>query len=163
MNNCIKHIQNQVYNDLGLSISDYNTDVESKAYSACQFRLNGRNIISRHAKITPKKVGQFVTFWKRNKNGITVPFNESDTIDFFTVSVSYGAYFGQFVFPKSVLIAQGILSTKDRDGKRAFRVYPEWDVPQSKQAIKTQQWQLDFFYQIHDETDYKSASDLYTI
>ena len=163
MNEYFKRIQNLVYNQLNLTVSEFSIDVESKSYDACQFTLNGLHIISRHAKITPKKIGQFVTCWTRDKNGITVPFNESDTIDYFVVSVSSGVYFGQFVFPKSVLITQGILSTEDRDGKRAFRVYPEWDVPQSKQAIQTQQWQLEYFYQIHDDIDLKSASKLYTI
>jgi len=54
--------------------------------------------------------------------------------------------FGQFVFPKAVLIKKGIISTTTKEGKRAFRVYPSWDIPTSKQAERSQKWQLYYFY-----------------
>ncbi len=52
---------------------------------------------------------------------------------------------GQFIFPKSVLCQQGILTVNDKEGKRGFRVYPPWDNTINKQAIKTQKWQLNYF------------------
>lgn len=55
---------------------------------------------------------------------------------------------GQFVIPKSALIKHGIISVKGKGGKRALRVYPSWNVTESKQALKTQAWQLDFFAEI---------------
>jgi hypothetical protein len=81
------------------------------------------NIINKDAKVTPKKVSQFVTFWKRNKN---------DEFDFYIVNIRAKNTFRQFVFPKAVLIQTGITSTGKREGKRAFRVYPKWDVPNNK-------------------------------
>ncbi len=57
-------------------------------------------IITRNSKITPKKVGQFVTFWKRNEKGITQPYRENDRIDFYVITARTENNFGQFVFPK---------------------------------------------------------------
>ncbi len=135
--------------------------MESREYDACQFELNGLKIISRNAKITPKKVGQFVTFWKRIENGPIEPFNVTDRIDFYVVNVQDENKFGQFVFPKSVLIKKGIISTKKKEGKRAFRVYPNWDMVKNKQVERTQKWQLDFFYQIDDSLDFNRVVELY--
>ncbi|MEQ8907039.1 MepB family protein [Ekhidna sp.] len=48
-----------------------------------------------------------------------------------------------------------MLSTDKKEGKRAFRVYPNWDAVKSKQAERTQKWELNYFYQINSLTDYK--------
>jgi hypothetical protein len=130
-----------------------NNELEGTEYDACQFELNGIKIINRSFKITQKKVGQFVTFWKRNKKGITEPFNKTYRIDFYVINVKTENNFGQFVFPKSELINKGIISTENKDGKRGFRVYPKWDNAQNKQAKKTQEWQLKYFYEINNLTD----------
>ncbi|MFK7900870.1 MAG: MepB family protein, partial [Cyclobacteriaceae bacterium] len=70
---------------------------------------------------------------------------------------------GQFVFPKTELINRGIISTKIKDGKRGFRIYPKWDKPQSKQAEKTQKWQLIYFYEIEEEADLIKVIELYKL
>lgn len=126
-------------------ISNYQQDLESTAYKACSYQIDGINIIERTAKITPKKIGQFVTCWKRNAKGITQPFEDSNEFDFFIIKVFDDDFAGYFKFSKAVLIKHGIVSTEKKDGKRGFRVYPFWDKPTSKQAIKTQTWQLEYF------------------
>ncbi len=151
----------EIYRKCGLHISYFDVEHESKEYGACQFQINGQKAIGRIAKTTPKKAGQFVTFWKRNNKGITEPFSEKDSFHFYVINVNNESRIGQFVFPKSVLIAKGIVSTEKKDGKRGFRVYPIWDAPKNKQAKKTQQWQLDFFYEINSETDLKKVAELY--
>lgn len=138
----------EVYNPSNLAISKLQIDAESKEYDACRYQLNGFKIISRTAKRTPKKVGQFVTFWKRNAAGPIEPFEENDEFDFFVVNVHCEEKSGQFVFPKSILIQKGIISTDKKEGKRAFRVYPSWDVVESKQATQSQKWQLEYFEEI---------------
>ena len=163
MDRNLKQIKNEVYETCGLKMSNFLMETESKEYDACRFELSGRKIISRNSKITPKKVGQFVTFWKRNINGIIEPLEETDGFDFFTVNVRTEKEYGQFVFPKSVLISKGIISTAKKGGKRAFRVYPGWDVATNNQAVKTQKWQLDYFYEIYDSTDFKKVANLYKI
>ena len=47
--------------------------------------------------------------------------------DLFIINTRKDDYFGQFIFPKSVMCEQGVLSIKDDGGKRAIRVYPPWD------------------------------------
>lgn len=121
---------------------------ESKDYGAYQFELNGLKTLFRVAKTTPTKVGQFVTVWKRITKGPIQPFDLSDDIDLFIINTQNEDHFGQFVFPKSVLIQQGILTTDLKEGKRAIRVYPPWDITTNKQSQKTQKWQLDYFLEI---------------
>jgi hypothetical protein len=151
----------EIYRKCGLNISNFITEPESKEYNACQFQIDGRLAICRTAKITPKKVGQFVTSWKRNNQGITEPFSETNNFHHFVINVNTENRKGQFVFTKSILIAKAIVSTKKKDGKRGFRIYPLWDTPTNKQAQKTQQWQLDYFYEINSTTDLIKVAGLY--
>ncbi|MCL5244287.1 MepB family protein [Cellulophaga sp. 20_2_10] len=162
MNPHLNLIKTKIYDSCKLSITNFVLEEESKEYDACRFLLNGRTIISRNAKITPKKAGQFVTFWKRSNAGPIEPFNHTDTIDFFIVNVVYKDKMGQFVFPRSILLKKGILSTDKKEGKRAFRVYPSWDVTTSKQALKTQEWQLNYFYNINDKYNLERVTALYS-
>ena len=101
--------------------------------------------IIREAKITPKKVGQFVSIWKLNKEGVTEPHHINDAFEKLIIECKSENNSGRFIFPKSTLAEKGIVSTSEREGKRGIRVYPPWDKPQSKQAIKTQAWQVEFF------------------
>ena len=142
MNTYLANIKMNIYDKYGIDISDFKQEAESKEYDACQFKLNGFRIISRTSKITPKKIGQFVTFWKRNTNGPIAPFHESDPFDFYIINIASENKLGQFVFPKAVLLKKGIISTDNKEGKRGFRVYPIWDTVISKQALLTQKWQL---------------------
>ncbi|OMF16610.1 hypothetical protein BK131_01025 [Paenibacillus amylolyticus] len=66
----------------------------------------------------------------------------------YVISMRLGGHFGQFVFPNHVLLQRDIVSVQGKGGKRAIRVYPPWDNPTSKQALKTQQWQLEYFIDI---------------
>jgi hypothetical protein len=135
-------------------------ELESSEYGACTFVLNNLNIRYRTAKITPTKIGQFVTLWKRINQGPIQPFDSNDPIDLFIISTRKDDHFGLFIFPKSVLIAKEIVSDK-KEGKRAIRVYPSWDVTTSKQAQKTQKWQLDYFLEINQIMDLKRAKLLF--
>ncbi len=92
-----------------------------------------------------------MTLWKRTAKGPIAPFNENDAFELIIINCETATHFGQFVFPKDILIAQGIFSTKSKEGKRAFRVYPSWGKPSSKQAQKTQKWQLNFFVEIKND------------
>ncbi|MEQ8447907.1 MAG: MepB family protein [Balneola sp.] len=163
MDHTLTQIKTKVYDPCELEISGFRFEKESKEYDASQFELNELQIINRNTKITPKKIGQFVTFWKRGKNGPIEPFHENDPFDFFTVNVQANNQLGQFVFPKSVLIEKGIVSTPQKAGKRAFRVYPVWDIPKSKQAERTQKWQLEYFYHINDSIDFDRVKEFYSV
>lgn len=93
-----------------------------------------------------------MTIWKRNKEGITEPFDISDDLDFIIITSKSGDNFGQFIFPKSVLADKGIITRNNKKGKRGIRVYPPWDIVKNKQAAKTQIWQAKYFITIKNDT-----------
>lgn len=136
------------YEPCGLKCKNIVKEAESEDYGACTFEMNDTRIKFRTGKITPTKVGLFVTLWKRIGNGVILPHDLTDPFDHFVVSVRNKGLFGQFVFPKTVLFEKGILSKEGKGGKRAMRIYPPWDETNSQQANKTQAWQLGYFFEI---------------
>ncbi len=104
------------------------------------------NTIQRTAKITPKKKGLFVLLYKRIGNGPIIPYDSIDQFDSFTVRIEKSGHVGQFVFPKKTLEERGIISVNGQGGKRAIRVYPPWEIVESKQAKVTQQWQRPYYF-----------------
>lgn len=152
-----------VYDHCGLKVSNHIWDRESKEYEASTFQLNALHVISRKAKITPKKTGLFVTLWKRNTTGETAPYHESDKIDLFIINVVQGPHMGQFVFPRDVLMEKGIVSSAKKSGRRGFRVYPSWSLATNRTAQNTQKWQTEYFLEIglNSETDLNKARSLY--
>lgn len=149
--------QKLAYEPSGLTCHDVAQEAESQEYGACTFKMNNQRIIFRVAKITPTKIGQFVTFWKRIGSGPIMPYDMADHFDSLIVSVRNGEHFGQFAFPKAVLLAQGVISQNGIGGKRAIRVYPPWDATDSKQAKNTQAWQIQYFFQIHPEEEINTS------
>ncbi|WP_281633717.1 MepB family protein [Flavobacterium luteolum] len=141
-----------IFDKADLQMTSLEKESESEEYSAFRFQLDNKNICYRESKITPTKTGQFVTLWKRNQSGTIEPFDYSDTIDFVIVTVRKDQNWGQFIFPKKTLLEKGIFSTQSKEGIRATRVYPPWDKTTSKQAQKTQKWQLDYFFNFSDQS-----------
>lgn len=144
-------VRELVYDKHGYDCTAPEMEAEGAEYGAYTFKLNRWLIRFRVAKITPTKVGQFVTLWKRSERGPIAPYDLSDPTDLYVISTRKGHHFGQFVFPKAVLCERGILSNNNKGGKRAIRVYPPWDEPTSGQAEKTQRWQLDYFLEISSD------------
>ena len=157
----------KVYQPNQFIMADLIKEPESKVYGACSFRLNSMSIKYRAAHITPTKSGQFVTLWKRVGRGPIEPFDFADLIDLFVIGVRNcdNDRFGQFVFPKNMLLQKGIVSTNGRGGKRAIRVYCPWDVTESRQAKATQAWQLNYFLEIplHASINRDVLKKLYSI
>ena len=136
------------YESIGLHCSNILLAHESQGYGACSAEVNGKKIEFRVAKQTPKKVGQFVTIWKRIDSGPIMPYDMSDQIDFFMIIVRRYNWLGQFIFHKEVLQQKGFVSRNGNGGKLAMRVYPPWDIPTSAQAKATQTWQMNYFVSI---------------
>ena len=134
-----------------IELSNVEPESESQEYFAHNFQLNTHKVKFRIAKITPTKTGQFVTIWKRNQDGITVPFDVSDDYDFYIIATRKENNFGVFIFPKIILHQKEILSDESKDGKRGIRVYPPWDKTTNKQAQKTQNWQTKYFLNLSED------------
>ena len=134
-----------IYKPSGLVLENLKIEDGSADYGAAEFIINNYSIKFRVGKVTPTKVGQFVTFWKRIGKGPIFPYEFNDSFDFLVISVCAENHFGQFVFPKAVLCEKGIVSCNGKEGKRAMRIYPPWDIAENSQAKKTQAWQLQYF------------------
>ncbi len=154
----------QLYQPLGWACSPAQPEAESADYGAYALTVAGLRVRFRAAKITPTKVGQFVTLWQRVGKGPIQPFDMADPVDCCVVSVRSGEQVGQFVFPMAVLRQQGVVSVNGQGGKRALRVYPPWDTTTSRQAEKTQQWQQDCFVDLSGAAvDLARAQRLYGV
>ncbi|MFP9115393.1 MepB family protein [Flavobacterium sp. RHBU_3] len=157
-------VELHIFRSVGVNITNIVPEKESAAYSACQFSTADNAVmLFRKSKITPTKNGQFVTLWKREGNGLIAPFGEEDNIRTIIIRVENNAQSGYFIFPASVLCNQKIFTANGKEGKRAFRVYPPWDKPESKQAAATQKWQLQYFVEIKEGSlcDVKKAVGLF--
>jgi len=143
----------RLYQAAGIICENIKNEPESIEYAAATFQLDAKKIIFRIANITPTKIGQFVTIWKRNEEGITAPFENTDAFDFIVIVTRKENQIGQFIFPKSILLDRGIVSGSNKEGKRGIRVYPPWDKTENKQAKNTQQWQLNYFLDYSIELD----------
>ena len=97
-------LKESIYDKYNLVLTNFNLNKESKEYEAYSLKLNNQIIQYRPTKITPTKTGQFVSIWKRNKEGITAPFHNSDELDFIIITTKDGKNLGQFVFPKAILV-----------------------------------------------------------
>ncbi|NKI26617.1 MepB family protein [Arenibacter sp. 6A1] len=136
-----------LYDSPGIVLTDF-TKGEGAAYGACSYTLNGFSVIGRTAKQTPKKTGQFVAIWKRSAEGGTAPYTENDGVEFLVINAVSEFGCGQFIFPLSALLHQGVFSSAKKPGKRGIRVYPPWDRLTSKQAQNTQEWQQQYFLEL---------------
>jgi len=130
----------------GQKITSLTIESECKGYDGFNFVIDNIKIKYRKSKLTPKKVGQFVTLWKRNTENKTQPFHENDDFEFCIIVATEKNDFGLFLFSKSILCKNQIVTTALKEGKRGFRVYPNWAKTNNKQAIKTQSWQNSCFY-----------------
>jgi len=126
-----------VFQACELQLSNIEADLESKAYFAHCFQIGTHLVRFRKAKIAPTKIGQFVTIWKRNEKGVTEPFHINDDINFYIIATRKEAEIGIFIFLKTVLQAYKILSGETQERKRGIRLYPTWDLTQSKKAQKS--------------------------
>lgn len=144
MEETLKKVANAIFAANGQTLTSICKDLECEEYAGYNAQIGKLNIKFRKAKTTPKKIGQFVTLWKRNGQGQTEPFHASDNFDFYIIATETATRFGIFLFPRHVLCDKHILSAQVA-GKRGFRVYPDWDIPENSQATRTKEWQSTFF------------------
>ncbi|WP_369899792.1 MepB family protein [Bacillus manliponensis] len=148
--NVIEKLNNMVYEPNNLLITDLKEEKQNSEYAGGKFQLNNKNIRFRVSKITPNKIGQFVSFWEKNKNMKNQAFSYESAPDLLVITCIDDNKLGQFIFPKEILLKEKILKTQKQKGKMAMRVYPIWDKPVSNQAKKSQMWQLHYFIDLSD-------------
>ncbi|MEU6081366.1 MepB family protein [Streptomyces sp. NPDC047108] len=154
----------RVYDPCGFRCTLPVPEAESAEYAAHVFTLDGRSVRFRAARTTPTKVGQFVTVWKRTPGGGPIqPFDAADPVDLFVIACGDADHSGQFVFTTDTLRRQGVVSVGGSGGKRAVRVYPPWVTTTSRQAGRTQAWQLEHFLPLLEgaPVDLDRARELY--
>ena len=127
-------------------------ELESQDYQACSFVLKNKKIHYRQAKVTPIKIGAFVTFWKREKNGPIQPYASTDDFDFLVIAVQENNHSGFFIFSKKTLTEKKYITHQGTGGKLGFRVYPTWVVAQNKQALQSQAWQKQYFVDMNQDS-----------
>ena len=139
-------IETKALHPAGLRITSMVKDAESEDYDGLNLLCNGNvRIKYRQAKLTPRKAGNFVAIWNRSASGETEPFTLSDPFDFYMIAVQSESRSGFFMFPKQALADNGVLTNGPKEGKRGFRLYPDWVEAPNRQALKTQQWQSEYF------------------
>lgn len=145
-------IEEKAFHPASLQITNQVKDAGSEDYDGLDLLCNGNvRIKYRKAKLTPKKVGNFVALWKRSTSGDTEPFALSDPFDFYMIAVHSESRSGFFMFPKQALADNGVLTDGAKEGKRGFRLYPDWEEAPNRQAMKTQQWQSAYFVDLDEK------------
>ena len=160
----LNELDKKVYEPTGLTIHSVKEEKQNAKYGAGIFQLSSRTVRFRVANQTPKKEGQFVAFWEKDRNNKNSPYSYEEAPDFCVITTFKNKNeFGQFVFPKEVLLQQNILKSASTKGKMAIRVYPIWDNPLSKQAKETQKWQLPYFVELSqvNQLTLEKVTDLY--
>jgi hypothetical protein len=117
----------------------------NKDYNACEFTLNNKKYCFRTGKITPTKIGHFVSLWKYIDD-VNSPYSANDNFDYYIFDVRENNKFGQFIFPKNILVKNKILTDNKNIGKLGFRLYAPWCDTENNTAKKTQKWQVEYFF-----------------
>ena len=127
------------------SIQNLLVEEQNQAYEGLTFELNDETYRSRLAKKTPNKKGYFVVFWEKNRQNNNQPYAFESAPNQLIVLILDEEKQGVFLFPKKVLLEQGILRDETTKGKMAIRVYPTWENELNLSAQRTQKWQEAYF------------------
>lgn len=131
--------------DFGIGCSPGVSEPDNAEYGAMVCGVGSSTMRIRVGKVTPTKVGLFVSVWRRAADGSTEPFPVESDVDALVVVAREGDRYGAFVFPVEVLATRGVVSAGGVGGKRGFRVYPPWSATGNPQARRSQSWQCDWF------------------
>lgn len=145
-------------NKMELSFKQENQNSE---YEGAIFQLNNQAYRMRLAKWTPKKQGYFVAVWEKDSAGKNQAYHYEQSPEKLIISIIDDTKCGQFIFPKEVLLTQGILKTEKQKGKMAFRVYPSWIENLNETAKKTQLWQNEYFIDLTKQINVDKVNAMY--
>ncbi|MGE8082004.1 MepB family protein [Peribacillus loiseleuriae] len=153
-----------IMNEVG-SIENFvlKREVQNSEYEGLLLIINKHVYRSRLAKLTPKKKGYFVAFWEKDTMGINHAYSYENSPEKLIVSVIDNERWGQFIFPKKVLLKYGILKSPKQKGKMALRVYPSWVTELNTNATRTQSWQTEYFIDLSDDFEVEKLKKLYLL
>lgn len=133
-----------------LKIENKQLEKQNKEYEGALITINHTQYRSRLAKLTPKKKGYFVAFWEKDNHKKNQAFSYEESPEKLIVAIIDESKKGLFIFPKTILLEQGILRTDSQKGKMAIRIYPSWETDLNSSATKTQKWQVPYFVDLTD-------------
>lgn len=100
-NKTLAYINELLYEPNNLTIKDIHEETQNSDYGAGLFQLNSKSVRFRVAKITPNKIGQFVSFWEKDETNKNQAFSYDNATDLLVINTfNDNGDFGQFVFPK---------------------------------------------------------------
>ena len=147
----VEELIENIYKPNNLSVTCLEEESQNDKYGGGKFMLSSKSIRFRVAKITPKKTGQFVAFWEKDKNNKNQALNYNQAPELLVINcLGSNEEFGQFIFPKAILLKHQILRSDTSKGKMGMRIYPAWSFPESKEALKTQAWQAAYYIDLSD-------------
>jgi len=142
---------------------------ENSKYHALTFAINKFKIVYRKGNVTPDRPGAFLAIWQRptcdkSNNNKPIPLT-SNELDYLFIHVESDSQQGMFIFPISLLIKQGIVSSSVKKGKTGFRIFPPWSEDRgvvgtkvfSESGKKTQRWQIPYFIEMDNEGNLDSG------
>src|SRR5699024_3466399 len=142
----LNYVNKLIYEPNDLIVKSIQEEKQNSQYGAGTFTLYSKNVRLRVAIVTLTKIGQFVAFWEKDGSNKNQAFSYEEAPDLLVITTFKNENeFGQFVFPKEILLKHGILKSLSKKGKMAIRVYPSWETQSSKQAMETQNCQLLYF------------------
>lgn len=145
----------------GHEITSITEEKQNSEYKGFSFSVYEHTYRSRLAKLTAKKKGYFVAFWEKDINNRNQAYSYDESPNKIVISVIDNERKGQFIFPKSVLLQQGVLRSETSKGKMAMRVYPSWEQELNSSAEKSQKWQMKYFIDVSKAVDIARLTDLY--
>lgn len=109
-----------------------------------KFEFNSSIFFCFFSHKTPQKRGEFVSLWRRNENGVTIPFSYNSIFHGFIIFLSTK---NEYLFlSKEVLIKRKIIISPFSKGELGMRVYAPHDIVESPLAKKSQQWMSECYY-----------------
>ncbi|MEB3767497.1 MepB family protein [Acinetobacter sp. MD2] len=159
-----KQLYSVVLEPLGLGEIEYLClDASATAYAGLSFVYAGQKYLFRQVKITPTKLGGFVTLWTRDQPNLAIrPFNEQDGIDGVIIANANQTDTGYFFFDRATLVQHQVFTQNGIEGKRALRLYEPWLSLTAKQAIHSQKWQSEHFIALSETNGLNKAQSFFT-
>lgn len=157
----IDYISKLIHQISRSSLENITLEEQNKDYEGAFFLIDKHSFRSRKGKRTPKKQGYFVVFWEKDIFNKNKAYDYVRAPDKLIITIFDEDKRGQFVFPKELLAEKNILSTENKQGKMALRVYPDWVTSLNKTALKTQSWQLPYFINLSETCDSQLLEQLY--